>query len=193
MNRKRRRRVRPVAAQLREELRVRDAVGCGVVHLEQDVEPVAVERTVGTLDDPHLPQRTAPIDRQAAERTAHFRQFSGAAGCPHPDPVHMPIDVEVGVEDPGGVVEVEGVVGQFLLKRRDTPHPYSQFVAKAVVVVSAGDRGGVQFQHGKDLDGLIVGLEVEETGVEAGEPLRTSHAPMLRVPGLGRQQCGLLG
>ena len=170
---KRHRRIGFLAAQLGKKFGVGNAVCCRMVHLEQHVQTMPVDGTVGALDHPHLPQRPTPLDRHTDERPAHFGQFLRTAGVPDGDAVNVPVDVEVGVGNPCRVVEIEARVGKLLLKGRDSAHAHPQCLAEPFEVVTAGNRRGIQFQHCEQLHGLISGLQIEEAGVEAGEPLWT--------------------
>ena len=152
-----------------------------MVNLQHDVHPVSFERAVGAFEHPHLPQRSTAINGQAAQRSAHLGEFSRPTGLPQCDAVHVTRDVEVGVANPGRMVEIEDSCRQLLLKRGHRKHPHAQFVEESLIAVTAGNRRGVEFQYGENLHGLVVGLEIEEAGIEAGEPLRTSHDPMLRA------------
>ena len=168
-------RVRFGAAQPREQFRVADTVGGCVMDLDHDGKPFAARRAIDALDDPHLPQRPEPIERQTGQIAVDLVQFRRAARFRNTDPVHMLVDVELWILHPGGVIGVAESWRQLLPELRNRPHALRQLRTETVVGVTAGNGRGVQSRHDQHLQGLDRGLEVQEAGVESGEPLWTLH------------------
>jgi len=153
------------------------AVDAGVVHLGHHRQPPAVVG-VGAgdvLDHPHLPQRAAAVQLQRGDVPADLGQLDAAARARQPDPVHVPVDVEIRVLDPYRVVEVERRVGQLLAELRHGRDALAEHLPHLVEAVAARNGGGVEFQHRAHVQGLLGGLQIEEAGVESAEPLVSGH------------------
>ena len=130
--------------------------------------------TCDVLDDPHLPQRAAAIQRQRRDVAADLGQLLAATRRGKADAVQMAVDVEVVVVDPHRMVGVEPAVGELLAELRHRLDAQPQLIAHSVEGVAAGHGGRVQLQNRAHMQRLCCGFEVEEAGVESTEPLHVA-------------------
>ena len=173
-------------AQLRHQVGARDAVDARVVNLRHHGEPAAVVR-VGArdvLDHPHLPQRATAVQRQRRDVAADLGELDAAARGGQADAVQVPVDVEVLVLHPHGVVEVQPVVGELLAELRHGLDAQRERVTQAVERVTAGHGRGVDLEDRAHVQRLRGGFEVEEAGVESAEPLHGADVRRDSSPGV---------
>ena len=116
-----RRRVRVRIEQGGGELRARNAVDGGVVHLGDHSDHAALE----PFGDMHLPQRTRPLQRPADHLGGELRQLGRAARGPQHGGPNVVIEVEVGIFDPHRSMQMTGHRYQPTPKRR---HQMQAFV-----------------------------------------------------------------
>ena len=126
------------------------------------------------LDDPHLPQRAAPIERQRCDVAADLGEFDTTARRRQADAVQVSVDVEVLVLHPHRVVEVQPVVRQLLPELGHRLDSQFESVAQPVERVTAGHGRGVDLEDRAHVQWLGGGFEVEEAGVESAEPLHVA-------------------
>jgi len=143
-----------------------------VVHLRHHGDGTVLE----AFDHPHLPQRPGAVEGNARDVAAQLGQFVAAAGGGECDAMAVPVDVEVGVLDPHGVVEVELRVLQL------APERGNRFGARAELRLELGERVAtrnrrhVENDDSADVEELRRRFEVEEGRVETAESL---HGPIL--------------
>ena len=154
-----------------ERAQVRDQVGAGhpvdgrVVHLREADDLVVVV----PLDDPHLPQRPGPVQRQRGEVRGQGGELAVAAGLREGQPVHVALDVELLVPDPDRVVEAERHPTQLAGERRDVLDPSVDLRLHQLEGVRRRHGARVEHDQAAHVHQLGGRLEVEEAGVQAGE------------------------
>jgi len=97
-----------------------------------------------SLDDPHLPQRSGTIQRLARDVSGELCQFRVCAGSRYRGPMAVPLDVEIVIVDPHGVVEIETGIFEFAPEGRHGGHSRVQLAKQLPVVVAARDGRGVE-------------------------------------------------
>ena len=115
--------VRLEAAQVRDQVGAGDAVHRGVVHLLEDRDQVATVVAVVALDHPHLPQRAGAVERETGEVAGQLGELGVPARRRQCQPVHVPLDVELGVPHPDRVVEPQRHPAQLAREVRDVADP----------------------------------------------------------------------
>ena len=145
------------------QLRAAGAVDRGVVDLGDETEAVVLE----ALDHPRLPQGTGAVDRRRGDLPGQSGQLTAPAGRRAHHAVHVGVEVEVGVLDPHGVVEVEGDLDQAPPERGDQGDPLADRLLDRLEAVAAGHRRGVvDAGHGHvHVPGRR--LQVQERGVHS--------------------------
>ena len=128
------------------------------------------------LDHVHLPQRAAAVERSAEDVGRELGQLGGAAGSRQGRPSHVVVDVEVGVLDPQRVVELERDLDEAPPERRQQVEPALDELDHLLEGVAAGDGGRVEDGRRRHVHVDRRRLEIEEGGIESGEPL---HLPTL--------------
>ena len=132
------------------------------MHLGDDPDVTVLE----ALDDVHLPQRAAPVERTAGDVTGDVGQLVVAAGRGGGDAPQVVVEVEVGVLDPHRVVEIERDGGQSLPELRKQMQSALEELLDRVERVATLDRRRVE-RHGRRHVHVVVGrLEIQEAGVQ---------------------------
>ena len=134
------------------------------------------------FDDPHLPQRPATVQRQRRDMAADFRQLGPAARRRQTYAVQMAIDVEVVVIHPDRMVEIQRIVGELFTELWHRLHTERQRVAQPVEGVAARHRRRVQLHDRANMHGLRGRFQVQEAGVESGEPLHGQNGMSHTAP-----------
>jgi len=116
----------------------------------------------GALDHPHLPEGDGAVHLLARDVAAQVGELLAAAGAGHRDPVHVPVDVELGVVDPDRVVEVQHGVVQFPPEDGHALRPGGELRLEGLEVVPARDRRDVEDDQPADVQELGGCLEIEE-------------------------------
>ena len=155
------------AGQVSQQAHPRHPVHGGVVHLGEERDPAVRQ----ALDDPHLPQRARPVQRDAGEVAAQRGQLALVPGLGQRRAVDVALDVEVVVVDPHRVVDVERDVAQLLTELGHRAHPGLDRVAHRDEGVATRHGLGVDHQHPAHVQQLFGGLQVEERRVESAEVL----------------------
>jgi hypothetical protein len=149
-----------------EDLRAAHAVEHGVMDLEEERGPPALE----PLDQVHLPEGVDGIEGRREEGVDQPVQLRLAARRGHRDPAHVAVHVEGRVPRPGGEAQIEHRPDRSLVVAAERAEPLLEGLGKAV------ERDGpLQDSHATDVQELVPALELEEGGVERGEPSRLGH------------------
>jgi hypothetical protein len=135
------------------------------MHLGEDGDLAARQ----TLDHPHLPQRSRPVEPDPGEVPGDLGEFGLPTGSRYGEPVDVPVDVEVAVLDPQGVVDVDRHPLELAMEHRDVAHPVLEVVLEAREGVAVGDRLGVEQDDPADVHELLRCLQVEEARIQPTE------------------------
>ena len=133
-----------------------------VVHLGDDTDAVLLE----PLDHPDLPERFAAVQGHRCDAGGHICQLSSSSWFRCVDAVDVEVEVEVGVLDPNGVVEVERHGHQATPEGGNQVHALCDEPADGVEGVPAGHGVGVEDRRHGHVHVGIGGLEVGECGVD---------------------------
>jgi hypothetical protein len=159
----------------------RDAVGQHMVNLVDDRDPVLGQ----PLDDVHLPQRPAAVQRGARNLADQLVKLASATRSGHPRLAQVIVEVNVGALNPHGVMQLQRDVHQLKSKRCQRHEPWIGDFAKQLETESALHAGYVEHA---DLEGVHMDLgcfAVEHQGVHAVEPLHIpprSSTPARAIP-----------
>ena len=123
------------------------------------------------VDEPHLPERVAAVERDGDEVADQLVELGHGAGLGHRDVAHVEGEVEVGVLDPHRVVEAEGHLDEPAPEGRREVEALLVQLAEAVEREAAGRGGRVEHEEAGDVHRRRRGLHVQERGVETGESL----------------------
>jgi len=108
-----------------------------------------------------LPQRAAAVQSRREQPSDARRQLAVVAGCFEPRLEHVPADVEIGIELPGGVPQAESRRSEALQVAGDLREPPLESRG-----VRLGPDVAVEHAHAADVERRLVGLEIEEGRVE---------------------------
>ncbi len=159
-----------------------DAVDERVVGLADDREAVARQ----PLDEPQLPQRLVAVQRLGEQATGQPLQRGVVARARQPGVAQVVADVEVRVVDPGRAALPERHGGQALAVAGHEIEP----AADVVDELGVARRTALEDEHLRDVHvRLAIALEMQEGGVEPGQPVGVAHrAIVVRGGGLGKLQ-----
>jgi len=148
-----------------------DPVDHRMVGFCDDGEPVARH----ALDQVHLPQRSAAVERPALHARHELMQLSIGARAREGGPAYVVVEVEVLVVDPHGVGQPARHPADALAIARDESDAVTDQVDQALVVEAVLGR----LEEGDPADVHRRGrpLEVQERHIERAEPVRHRTPP----------------
>ena len=118
----------------RHQVGRRHAVGQRVVDLAEHGDPAVGQ----ALDEVHLPQRPAAVQRRAGDLADGVVELAPAAGAVHPVGPDVVLEVDLAVLPPHRVVELERDVDQLVAERVELVEPAVDDLAEVVDAERAG-------------------------------------------------------
>ena len=160
----------------------RRPVGQHVVDLVDDRDAVVGQ----PLGDVHLPQRSIAIQRRAGDLTDQLVQLAASTGRGHPDLADVVVEVDVVVDHPHRVMQLQRDVDELIAKRRHRLQSRIRDLAEHIEAVSA------DLRHIEDADLERVHVDFGRLGVQhqrvhAVESFHTHpirRQPRRRVPAI---------
>ena len=145
----------------------RDAVGEGVMNLAQDRDPATRE----TLDQVHLPERPAAVQRGAGQSTDRLVEFAAPARGFHPARADVVFEVDFGVLPPHRVMELQRDVDQFIAERVELVEPAVDDLPQ-FLDPETGPAQSVEFDHRQfqRVHVHVGGFAVQQHGVPPAKP-----------------------
>ena len=156
----------------------RHTVGQHVMDLVDDRDAVVGQ----ALGDVHLPQRATAVQRGAGNLADQLIQLAAPTRSGHPRLPNVIVEVDVVVDHPHRVMQLQRNVDQLVTQRRHGLQPRERHGAKQVEAESPLDVGHIQHT---DLERVHVDfrrLGIQHQGVHAVESLHTH--PILQRLGL---------